>query len=590
MRTIRHICIACALTLILVGIVFAVGLWNLKIRADAAKIEAKARLRHAEAALKDMEPGQAALYLELIQSELRELNDTVDLWRQFVPFLAGTATTLENATGLAGLSIDIARDLDFVKREGAGLVLGGKGSDFVAALSRLSASISAIAPTAGRGEAYEAIAMLDASIAWLTGDTPQHILIMFQNPSEIRPGGGFLGSFAHLTLHKGSITALEVQDIYDLDGQMVKKVIPPVALQRLTPNWGARDANWFADFPRSARKVSQFLEDSRIFRDRGIRFSAVIAINVNLIRDILDIVGPLTIPQDHGAAMTVTADTFLADIQKEVETAQNKGIVKQATPALFEKIGTIDSAGKKRLALAVGARFARKDIMAYFVNPIMESFVTGLNAAGDLYPAPEAFAGSYLSVSVANIAGGKTDLNIIQSIDLTETVNRDGSVISELSVTRAHATTDRPESWYRATNKAFIRIFTAPGTEELSLSGGYARDIKPIIDYAALKYVRDPDLAAEEARPTISTWLDVPMGETKTISASYHRQSPLSFNTPETPYTFAFDRQSGVEGPLSVTLYAPAGMIWKESGTAIFSYRADDPPARVTIPLTIIRP
>lgn len=590
MRTVRHICIACAITVAGFGLVFAVGLWNLKVHADHAKIEAKTRLRRAEAALKDMEPGQAALYLELVRSELNELNDTVGLWRRFVPFLASTAATLESATGLADLTVDIARDLDFVKREGAGLMLAGKGTEFVAALSRLSASIAAIAPTAGRPEAYEAITMLDASIAWLQSDTPQHILIMFQNPSEIRPGGGFLGSFAHLTLHMGSITALEVQDIYDLDGQMVKKIVPPVALQRLTPNWGARDANWFADFPASARKVSEFLEDSRIFRDRGIRFSGVFAINVNLIRDILDITGPLTILQDDGTAITVTADTFLADIQKEVETTQNKGIVKQATPALFEKIGALDGAGKKRLALQVGARFARKDIMAYFENPVMESFVKGLRAGGDLYPVPEEFPGSYLSVSVANIAGGKTDMNVTQSVDLTETVNRDGTIESALDIVRAHPPTDRPESWYRATNKAFIRIFAAPGTEQLSLAGGYARDIKPIVDYAALKYVRDADLAAEEARPAMSTWLDVAPGETKTVSATYRRQSPLSFDAPGTPYMFVFDRQSGIEGPLTVTLRAPAGMIWKESGMDMFSYRADDPPARVVIPLTIVRP
>lgn len=589
MRTIRHICIACALTLLGLGVVFGVGLWNLKVRADAAQAEARARLRRAEAALKDMEPGQAALYLELIRSELAGLNDTMGLWRRFMPFLGSTAETLEHATGLADLSVDIARDLDFVKREGAGLVLGGKGADFVAALSRLSASIAAVAPATGEPRAYEAITMLDASLTWLTGDSPQHILIMFQNPSEIRPGGGFLGSFAHLTLHKGSVTGLEVQDIYDLDGQMVRKVIPPVALQRLTQNWGARDANWFADFPASARKVTEFLEDSRIFRDRGIRFSGAIAINVNLIRDILGITGPLTIPQDDGTALSVTAETFLADIQKEVETAQNKGIVKQATPALFEKIGTLDSDGKKQLALAVGARFARKDIMAYFENPVMESFVKGLGAGGDLYPVPEAFAGSYLSVSVANIAGGKTDMNITQSISLDETVNRDGTIESALAIIRAHPPTDRAESWYRATNKAFIRIFTAPGTEQLSLTGGYARDIKPTIDYTTQKYARDPDLVAEEARPMISAWLDIAPSETKTISATYRRQSSLSFDAPETPYTFVFDRQSGIEGPFDLTLRAPASMIWKESGANIFTHRADDPPARITLPLTIVR-
>ena len=47
---------------------------------------------------------------------------------------------------------------------------------------------------------------LDTFIPWLANPTPHHILVLLQNPSEMRPGGGFLGSYADVTIASGSIT------------------------------------------------------------------------------------------------------------------------------------------------------------------------------------------------------------------------------------------------------------------------------------------------------------------------------------------------------------------------------------------------
>ena len=589
MRTLRHILIACALTGISLGIVFAVGLWNFRTRALYTKDHAKIVLTDAAGAMKDMDPGRAGLYLTTLKDQLRALNATLSLWRQFVPFLDGAAAQLHAAQGLADASVDVAQGLDYLKRNGARLILNGKGPEFIAALKRLHKNIAAVAPTADKEQVYAAQTAIDAAIAWLDAGDAQNVVILFQNPSEIRPGGGFLGSFAHITLNHASMTSLEVQDIYDPDGQMTQKIIPPVALQRLTPNWGARDANWFPDFPTSARKVMHFLEDSRIYRDRHVTFSGTIAINITLLRDILDITGPLEIPADDGTTMTLSADTFLADLQTDVETKQSKGILKQATPALFAKLDTLDESQKKRLVEAVAARFANKDIMAYFRDPALESFAKRMGAAGELYPTPPDFAGGYMSVADANIAGGKADAYTAQSIALDETVNRDGTVADALTVVRAHHGGERAEPFYRAMNRTYMQILAAPLSALSRIEGGYDRDIVPTLDYAKAGYATDPDLAGDPGKAIFATWLDLEPGATKTISASWTRNAGLSFDAPRTPYRFVFDKQSGVNGPLDVTLHAPAGMLWTDSGTDTFAYHADNPPARVTLDLTLMR-
>src|SRR3989344_28805 len=83
-------------------------------------------------------------------------------------------------------------------------------------------------------------------------------LILFQNPSELRPTGGFPGTYGVVTFKDGKLQDLKVDDVYNLDGQLQELIVPPIQLQHITPNWGMRDANWFIDFPTSARKITAF--------------------------------------------------------------------------------------------------------------------------------------------------------------------------------------------------------------------------------------------------------------------------------------------------------------------------------------------
>src|SRR3989344_5610276 len=85
-------------------------------------------------------------------------------------------------------------------------------------------------------------------------------LILFQNPSELRPTGGFPGTYGVVSFKDGKLQDFKVDDVYNLDGQLQELIIPPVQLQHITPNWGMRDTNWFVDFPTSARKTMEFYE------------------------------------------------------------------------------------------------------------------------------------------------------------------------------------------------------------------------------------------------------------------------------------------------------------------------------------------
>ncbi len=80
----------------------------------------------------------------------------------------------------------------------------------------------------------------------------------------MRPAGGFWGSYANVILEGGSVKTIDVDDIYRPDRFLDLKVVPPKQLQGTTPNWGARDANWFFNFPDSAEKLMEFLQASSV--------------------------------------------------------------------------------------------------------------------------------------------------------------------------------------------------------------------------------------------------------------------------------------------------------------------------------------
>ena len=95
------------------------------------------------------------------------------------------------------------------------------------------------------------IVSLSSALDSVFGDKQlKRYLIVFQNNNEIRPTGGFMGSFALVDIQKGKILNIDIPGggTYDLKGQMKKEVEPPLPLQLSNNRWEFQDANWFPDF------------------------------------------------------------------------------------------------------------------------------------------------------------------------------------------------------------------------------------------------------------------------------------------------------------------------------------------------------
>lgn len=599
----------------LIGIVFYVGWQELRGEVLNSKEDIYYGFRQAKEALLGFRPDQAANHFAQIKEEIDLLQKKLPPLTNFIPLLKNLPPIFADATSITQAATELSQKLDFLKKNGTQLVFEKRGKELISLLRQIRSLITTINESTSNlsretsranlqlkeissvnAELYKTGNFLDAFISWLDTPRPRNLLVMFQNPSEIRPGGGFLGSFGQITLRRGSLVGLEVNDIYDFDGQLDQKIIPPLQLQSITKDWEARDANWFFDFPTSARKTIEFLEKSKIYQERAVKFDGAIAINVNILNDILEIVGPIILWPKTANEFVVSVDNFLEQIQREVETKQNKNILKELTPIIFERLSNLNEDQKNLLVEKMKGRIDKKDLMIYLNDLILGNFMASLGVAGEVAALPPDFFGDYLAVVNTNVAGGKTDAVISQQIEMAAKINDAGEVTNDLTITRRHNGGAFKDRWYNATNQNYLQVLTVRDSKLIEMSGGDKKEIKPLIDYKKEGYEKDEDLTAIESgeqfgKSYFSTWTYTKPNETSQIKLTYKIPSRFWITTHNKfpTYNFVFDKQSGIESSFQYSIEAPPGFIWRETNGPYFIYKNEVVPKRLIIELNLIK-
>lgn len=620
------------LVALLGAIIYGAGVWNFKRDGSTAFKSIYYDLQNSVRSFKDLKPEAAKASLLDVHKTLLGVSRSADRYGlfqvskfldSFFPALGALPAVFQNLQGFTGTLLSIADTFQKLKTSGLDYFVAGEGDKLLTLLRTLEGDSDKVAANSSNlmseiktlkslplsrdlqavdvesnlpilTELYAAKDFLRGMISLLEAPGGFHFALFFQNPSEMRPTGGFIGSYADLFIQGGAIKNIDVRDIYDPDGQLDLRVVPPKPLQGTTISWGARDANWFFDFPTSAKKVLGFLQISKIYSEKTQTFVGALALNADILEDILGITGPISLPAYN---LELSKDNFLAEVQKEVETGTNKSlnqpkkILKDFMPLLLDRLKSLSDDQKQQLMQILIDRAHKKDIQIYFRDNTLEAFIKRYGLAGDMFKAPDRFTGDYLSVVNANVAGGKSDIFIDQTTSLQSQIDSDGFVHNELSITRKHSGNTSNYSWYRASNQDYIKVYTLLGAKLVSLMGETEKTVYPRINYKHAGYATDTDVVAEESSESPSKaffdgWLTTLAGTEKKIVFSYDNSEKVSLRDGAT-YTFIFDRQSGVRGGVNFNFEAPAGFKWRESDKPTYEYKNDDPAGRTTITLTL---
>lgn len=156
-------------------------------------------------------------------------------------------------------------------------------------------------------------------------DKPMKYLVLFQNNMELRPTGGFIGSFALMTFDKGRLSEIVVNDVYSADGQLKGHVEPPTPIRDYLGEggWFLRDSNWDPDYPSSARKVEWFL-----YKELNTEVDGVIAIDLSFVKKMISVIGQLKLTDFN---QVITPENLYSSTQSEVESNFFPGSTKKAS-------------------------------------------------------------------------------------------------------------------------------------------------------------------------------------------------------------------------------------------------------------------
>jgi hypothetical protein len=585
--------------------------------------------------------------------------DTQDAQQEFAMLSSGSSTpSWESVVGMFGFLYkggsnavssftDLATQLAALSQEAGTLESGvfsftssGQGTNLVTGLTQIRNTLAAIdndsnqlstaaqlvgasgSSTLGGNNFYLPLKsqiegtenFLNVFIPWLATSTPHNVLVMLQNPSEMRPGGGFLGSYADITLAGGNITNISIHDITDVDKVFAPKIIPPAPLQLENNNFRPADANWFFDFPTSASKTIEFFEEAT-----STQYDGAIAITPQVVSDLLSVTGTTTIESTSTGSMTFTSANLLTQIQNIVQQGQAanqagtgattatypKAILGQLAHAIFAQLAASSTDAENQELLAMALDWVNKrDVMAYFTDPAFEGFVQSYGAGGDVYQLPQNFNGDYLAIADADINSDKSELYVSQNVSWTAQINADGTITDDVTIQKTHNGNQSSYWWYQTTNQDYLQLFVPDGSALTNEVGGFLKKITPPINYARDGYSTDPMIAAiasttqpyllypnvttheEDGKEVFAAWTRVAKGQSTTIEFDYTHRAFLP-PVAGTQYQFVFEKQAGTSRSYDFTIDAPLGYVFAENGLASYEYSSDDPPGRLIITLTL---
>ena len=383
--------------------------------------------------------------------------------------------------------------------------------------------------------------LCDKLIIFLGGEQDKRYLFVFQNNSELRASGGFIGSFALVDFSQGEIKNIEVPGggSYDTEGGLKEFLVAPEPLHLVNPLWHFWDANWWPDFPKTARKLMWFYE-----RSGGPSVDGVISFTPDVIENILSVIGPIDMSENYG--IVIDNNNFWNETQKLAEqkpdkTKKPKKIIGDLMNRMIEELpNRINKNNIIDLTKAVLNTLNEKQILFYFEDDNLENKVKEYAWAGEV----EKTISDYLMIVNTNIAGAKSDRVIEQKVNHNVEIKENGDIFDTLLIERKHNGI-KGDEFTGVRNNSWMRIYVPLGSELIEAYGFWPID-ENLFEKPDDSWEIDEDLIAEReayidkeswtkiyedsGKTVFANWSWVDPGETVTISLKYKLPFKIDFS------------------------------------------------------------
>ncbi len=301
-------------------------------------------------------------------------------------------------------------------------------------------------------------------------DSVKTYLLVFQNYSEMRPTGGFMGSYAWVRIVGGRQISYGIPGggFYDLTGSRSVLVEAPKPFQIFSPMEQIWNSNWYPDFPTSAKRIGWFYVNSGQDSVDGI-----IAVTPKLLEQLLGVTGPIELPEYN---KVISAENAYRELQTHVEFEydkeknQPKEIISVLTPKLLERLMELPHTEYSRLLGTIAGLLRKKHILAFVSDEQAQGFVQSRGWDGRMLQYADERGSDYLSVVHTNIGGGKTDVVVRTTEDVQKALLSDGTLRTTVVITRTHQG-DPSDPLFGLTNIDYVRVYAPKGATYVSSEG-----------------------------------------------------------------------------------------------------------------------
>lgn len=339
---------------------------------------------------------------------------------------------------------------------------------FSSVLKKLSVGIDFLVPFAG----------ITRELVGLEGD--RQFLLMFLNNTELRPTGGFLGTYGLVVVEGGDMKSLTTDDTYAVDALVANNdqyFIPsplPIAKYLEQPVWYFRDGTWSPDFATGAQEtIALFRQEIAAAGQPVPEIHGAIGITATFFEDLLRFLGPVTVD-----GTVYTADNVVDTLEYQVEIAfEQQGVAREDRKDIVGRFANIvldrvlelpPSRFEEVFALFVQA-FTQKDFALWMRDPATQAV---LDDAGWSQKIAGQESVDTLMVVDANMASLKSDPVVKRAIRY-HLRPQGKSYEATVSITYDH---QGSFDWKTSRYRTYTRIFVPQGSRLLAVDGSLEND------------------------------------------------------------------------------------------------------------------
>lgn len=356
-------------------------------------------------------------------------------------------------------------------------------------------------------------------------------LLLLQNNAELRPTGGFIGTYGRLVIDNGKLETLFTENVYTLDDAAKPYVKIPAPWQYTyfnnQPYWYLRDSNWSPHFPDAARQAIWLYQQEG--GEGGI--DTVVAVTPEFTKDVLSIIGDITLDDT-----VYTPENFFELLESHVArdykdeglgVYDRKEIINTLVQKAREKMTKQSNvATLYKLAQVALQNIDERHILLFSNNADVQQGLELRNWAGEVN---EDVDGDYIMVIDANLGSLKTDPFVERTLNYSLVSSESGTLQAKLDVRYKNTASF---TWKTTRYRTYTRVYVPNASVFVAAEGNES----------------NVNVTEEYNKTVFGTFISVEPGEEHTLSYTYTLPEDVQDYIQKVHYSLFVQKQAGTLG------------------------------------------